>query len=63
MLFWSCILISLLAIENLTKTLDDLSWNKSQTAKLLGISRPTLDQKIEKYGLIRPPKTKKKKKG
>ena len=37
-------------------TLRDLEWNKSQTSKKLGISRPTLDQKIEKYSLKRPPK-------
>ena len=35
-------------------TLAENGWNKSQTARQLGISRPTLDQKIEKYGLKKP---------
>jgi serine/threonine-protein kinase PknK len=35
-------------------SLAENKWNKSQTARNLGISRPTLDQKIEKYGLKRP---------
>ncbi len=39
-------------VENLTKT----TWNKSRAAKLLGVSRPTLDQKIDKYGIKKPPK-------
>lgn len=36
--------------------LDQNRWNKSQTARQLGISRPTLDQKIDKYGMKRPDK-------
>lgn len=32
-------------------TLQENKWNKSKTARQLGVSRPTLDQKIEKYGL------------
>ena len=35
-------------------SLAENKWNKSQTARKLGISRPTLDQKIEKYGLKKP---------
>jgi len=38
----------------LGSTLAELAWNKSRTARQLGISRPTLDQKIEKYGLRKP---------
>ncbi|MFN0057164.1 MAG: sigma 54-interacting transcriptional regulator [Planctomycetota bacterium] len=40
------------------KSLSDSDWNKSRTARLLGVSRPTLDQKIEKYGIQRPEKKK-----
>ncbi len=36
--------------------LDQNHWNKSQSARQLGISRPTLDQKIDKYGMKRPDK-------
>jgi transcriptional regulator with GAF, ATPase, and Fis domain len=34
-------------------TLIDAGWKKTRTADVLGISRPTLDAKIEKYGLTR----------
>jgi len=34
--------------------LNEYDWNKSKTARELGISRPTLDQKIEKYRLKKP---------
>ena len=34
-------------------TLIDSGWKKTRTAELLGISRPTLDAKIDKYGLTR----------
>jgi transcriptional regulator with PAS, ATPase and Fis domain len=34
-------------------TLIDAGWKKTRAAELLGISRPTLDSKIEKYGLAR----------
>lgn len=40
--------------NEILRILDALSrtkWNKSQSAKLLGISRTTLDNKIKKYGL------------
>lgn len=40
----------------IAETLEELDWNKSQTARRLGVSRPTLDQKIEKYSLRRPPR-------
>ncbi|MEM7264083.1 MAG: helix-turn-helix domain-containing protein, partial [Planctomycetota bacterium] len=42
----------------LERSLLENEWNKSRTAKALGVSRPTLDQKIEKYGIQRPPKKK-----
>jgi transcriptional regulator with GAF, ATPase, and Fis domain len=34
-------------------TLIDTSWKKSRTAELLGISRPTLDAKIQKYKILK----------
>ncbi|MCH2375399.1 MAG: hypothetical protein MK538_14510 [Planctomycetes bacterium] len=34
-------------------TLIDSGWKKTRAAEILGISRPTLDAKIEKYGLTR----------
>ncbi len=43
----------------LSSTLAELGWNKSRTARQLGISRPTLDQKIEKYSLKKPEKPRK----
>jgi len=36
---------------HIANILEQTGWNKSQTAKLLGISRPTLDSKIKNYGL------------
>ena len=35
------------------KTLDHFQWNKSQTAKSLGIERATLDRKIARYQITR----------
>nr|NJM02495.1 sigma-54-dependent Fis family transcriptional regulator [Desulfobacula sp.] len=35
--------------DHIQKTLSRLDWNKSQTAKLLGITLPTLRSKIKKY--------------
>ena len=37
----------------ISATLEQNEWNKSQTARLLGVSRPTLDQKIESYRILR----------
>jgi transcriptional regulator with GAF, ATPase, and Fis domain/pSer/pThr/pTyr-binding forkhead associated (FHA) protein len=34
-------------------TLIDASWKKTRASEILGISRPTLDAKIDKYGLTR----------
>jgi DNA-binding NtrC family response regulator len=36
---------------HIKKTLSKLNWNKSQTAKLLGITLPTLRSKIKKYNI------------
>ncbi len=40
--------------EAVEATLELTSWNRSQAARLLGISRPTLTRKIRKYGLEAP---------
>ncbi len=37
--------------EHIAQTLHLLRWNKQETAAVLGITRPTLNAKIEKYGL------------
>lgn len=37
--------------EMILKTLDDMSGNRTQTAKLLGISRRTLQLKLKQYGI------------
>jgi len=34
-------------------TLIEAEWKKTRAAEMLGVSRPTLDAKIEKYGLTR----------
>ncbi len=39
--------------RHIAATLDSTGWNKSQTAKILGIERSTLDRKIKKFGLKR----------
>ena len=39
--------------EALVEALSRTGYKKSQTARLLGVSRPTLDAKIEKYGLTK----------
>ncbi len=45
--------LSLDAVEkrHIERTLAHTSWNKSQTAEILGIERSTLDRKIKSYGL------------
>jgi transcriptional regulator of acetoin/glycerol metabolism len=44
---------SLEAIEkvHIQKTLEQMGWNITRTAEVLGIDRATLYKKIEKYGL------------
>lgn len=39
--------------EAIQEILCQTGWRKSETARILGISRPTLDAKIEAYGLRR----------
>ncbi len=38
--------------EHIRTTLDRLDWNRSETARVLGISQPTLRKKIRKYGIV-----------
>ena len=38
--------------EHIRATLDRLNWNRSETARVLGISLPTLRKKIKKYGIV-----------
>ena len=40
--------------QDILKALEKTGWNKAKAARLLGISRPTLYKKIEKYRLIMP---------
>jgi transcriptional regulator with GAF, ATPase, and Fis domain len=35
----------------IAKALDESGWKKAEAARVLGVSRPTLDAKIEQYGL------------
>lgn len=39
--------------QMIRSTLMETGWKKTRAAEMLGISRPTLDAKIEKYGLAR----------
>lgn len=39
--------------EHIGKILNLVSWNKQEAATVLGITRPTLNAKIDKYGLTR----------
>ena len=38
--------------RHILATLRQTGWNKSRTARTLGIERSTLDRKIRRYGLI-----------
>jgi len=49
-----CYALPLMEKEYIQSTLEQLRWNRTKTAKILGISPPTLRAKIRKYG-IRPP--------
>ena len=37
--------------DHVIRVLRYTGWNKSETAKILGVTRQTLDNKIQKYGL------------
>ncbi|MDR4988873.1 MAG: sigma-54 dependent transcriptional regulator [Bacteroidales bacterium] len=39
--------------EHIAKVLSVVGWNKQEAAATLGITRPTLNAKIDKYGLVR----------
>jgi DNA-binding NtrC family response regulator len=39
--------------KHILKTLRDVAWNRSEAARILGISRPTLRSKIEQYGIVK----------
>ena len=40
--------------EHIRNTLDRLNWNRTETARVLGISAPTLRKKIRKYDIAPP---------
>ncbi len=40
--------------EVIARTLDALRWNKNRTAQVLGISRRSLYNKLERFGITRP---------
>ena len=42
-----------LETEMIARTLSDTNWNKSQAARILGLSRLGLQKKIDRYGLDR----------
>ncbi|MCC6574232.1 MAG: sigma-54-dependent Fis family transcriptional regulator [Planctomycetes bacterium] len=48
--------MSLASLErsHIDSVLKQTGWNKKESSNLLGISRPTLDRKIQEYGLTRP---------
>jgi len=37
--------------EHIQKAMEKTNWNKSMAAELLGLSRPTLNEKLKKYGI------------
>jgi len=41
--------------DHIESTLAGTGWNKTRSAKMLGISLPTLRSKIRKYGIVPPP--------
>ncbi|VAX42010.1 two-component system response regulator (Ntr family) [hydrothermal vent metagenome] len=43
--------------EHILSTLERTNWNKSRAASILGIERSTLDRKLKKYRVSRPPRT------
>ena len=40
---------------HIKRILEEVNWNKLETSKILDITRPTLNAKIEKYNLVREP--------
>ena len=42
-----------LEIDMISQTLAETNWNKSQAARILGLSRLGLQKKIDRYGLDR----------
>ena len=40
--------------QHIIGMLDYKNWNKSESARLLGIERSTLDRKLKAYGITRP---------
>lgn len=40
--------------EHIQKAMVHTGWNISMAAKALGLSRPTLRKRIQRYGLVRP---------
>ena len=42
--------------EHILATLERTGWNKSMAAQVLGIERSTLDRKLKRYKVSRPPK-------
>jgi Nif-specific regulatory protein len=44
--------LSELEKRHISAMLKNFEWNKSRTAKTLGIERSTLDRKIRRYGLV-----------
>jgi two-component system response regulator HydG len=42
--------------EHILATLERTNWNKSMAAQILGIERSTLDRKLKRYNVSRPPK-------
>jgi DNA-binding NtrC family response regulator len=45
--------LSVIEKEHIQRVLDAVKWNKMEASTILEITRPTLNSKIEKYGLIK----------
>ena len=44
----------ILTKEQIEETLKEVGWNRTEAARILGISRPTLRKKMRKYEIIPP---------
>jgi DNA-binding NtrC family response regulator len=42
-------------LAHILATLNETDWNKTRASQILGIERSTLDRKLKRYGLNRPP--------